>query len=152
MDLTVKNRNGISSLFTDFMNPMQVLGRDFWDLESSLIPKRLGVTVPSANIKETSKDYEIELAAPGLNQKDFSIEINNHTLTISAEKEEEKSKKDEDYFRKEYSFNSFCRTFSLPENIHYDKVKAKYESGVLKVTIPKLEETNVQPTRKVIVS
>ena len=152
MDITTKHRQGTSSFFPDLVNPLNLWGRDLWEMENGLVHKRLGLSVPSANIKETPKDYQIELAAPGLTQEDFSVDINNHTLTISAEKEEEKTREDEEYFQKEYSFNSFCRSFSLPENINHDQVSAKYERGVLKITIPKLEETKIAPSKKVIVS
>lgn len=152
MDLSVKNRHSLPSLFSDFMSPATLLSRDFWDIESGLIPKRLGITMPTANIKETPKEFLVELAVPGLNQKDFNIELDNHTLTISAEKEQREVKEDEEYYQKEYSFNSFCRTFSLPENIKDEQVKASYQNGVLTVSIPKEKETKMKAIRKVAVT
>ena len=151
MDLTVKNRVGLPSLFSDLFNPPSFFGRDMFDLDSNLISTRLGITVPTANIKETSKEFELELAAPGLDRKDFSIEINNHTLMVSAEKELQKEEEDEGYSKREYSFNSFSRSFSLPQNIKEDKVEAKYEKGVLKISIPKEKETEVKPSHKIVV-
>lgn len=152
MNLTVKKNGGFPSLLTDFFSPNSLLGREFFDFDSEMWPTRLGVNVPTANIKESKKDYMLELAAPGLERKDFNIEIDNNILSISAEKEEETKKEEGDYSRKEYSFNSFCRTFTLPENIKEDNIKAKYENGVLKLTIPKLKESPVKPAHKIDVS
>ena len=101
---------------------------------------------------ETNKEFKLELAAPGLERKDFNVEIENHVLKISAEKEEEKSEKNGGYSRREYSFNSFSRSFSLPENVKEGSIDAKYENGVLKVSIPKEKETSVKPAQKVTVS
>jgi HSP20 family protein len=131
-----------SSLFgPDFMNA----GLDFPSM-------KLGVTVPSVNVSETAKEYTLELAAPGLTRKDFNLEVENHSLCISAEKEEEKKEKEGDYTRREYSFNSFSRTFTLPENVKENEIDAKYENGVLKVVVPKMKETAVKATRKITVS
>lgn len=151
MNLTVKKNGGLPSLLTDFFGPNSLLGREFLDFESEW-PARLGVNVPTANIKESPKEYKLELAAPGLERKDFNIEIDNNILSISAEKEEEKKEEEGGYSRKEYSFNSFCRTFTLPENVKEDHIKAKYENGVLKLTIPKLKESPVKPAHKIDVS
>ena len=85
MNLTVRP-SGLSRLFSDW--PSTLLDRDFFDFESDLSAARLGINVPSVNISETPKDYILEVAAPGLERKDFNIEIDNHTLCISAEKEE----------------------------------------------------------------
>lgn len=152
MDLTVKNRLGLPTLFSDLFNPSSIFGRDMFDFDSNLVPTRLGITVPTANIKETPKEFKLELAAPGLERNDFNIEIDNHTMTVSAEKEHQKDEDGEGYSKMEYSFNSFRRTFSLPENIKEDKVEAKYEKGVLKIRIPKEKETELKPVHKIAVS
>lgn len=152
MDLLVKNRHNLPSLFTDMFNPPSFFDRDLFDFDFGLLPTRLGFTVPTANTKETPKEYKLEIAAPGLDRDDFSIEINNHTLTVSAKKEEEKKDKEEGYSKREYSFNSFCRTFSLPENIKEEKIEARYDKGVLKISIPKSKETEVKPMHKIPVT
>ncbi|WP_158860301.1 Hsp20/alpha crystallin family protein [Lunatibacter salilacus] len=149
MDLTVKNRNGLPSLVSDLLNPSIFFGKDLSEFEFNPIPSRLGITVPTANIKETTKEYTLELAAPGLERDDFSIEINNNTLTVSAEKEHQNKEEENGYSKKEYSFNSFCRTFSLPENIKEEKIEAKYDKGVLKIHIPKEKETELKPVKKI---
>lgn len=151
MNLTVRKNGGLPSLVSDFFGT-SLFDRDFLDLDSDLFPSRLGINVPTANVTETAKEFKLELAAPGLERKDFNVEIENHVLKISAEKEEEKSEKNGEYSRKEYSFNSFTRSFSLPENVKEGNIDAKYENGILKVSIPKEKETPVKPAQKVSVS
>ena len=150
MNLSLRPSGGLSKFLSDW--PATMLDRDFF--ESDLFPARLGVNVPSVNIKETPKDYVLEVAAPGLERKDFSIEIINDVLTISAEKEEEKEEKRDKngYSRKEYSCNSFSRSFSLPEDAKESNIDAKYENGILKVTVPKVEEIPAKPSKKIQVS
>lgn len=152
MSTTAKPTAGLSKVLANW--PTSLFDRNFFDLESDFFPARLGVNIPSANIRETPKEYIVEVAAPGLERKNFNIELENHTLTISAEKEESKEeKKNEDgYFRKEYSFNSFSRSFSLPENAKEASIDAKYENGILKLTVPKAKETPVTQVKKIAVS
>jgi len=153
MNLTVKKNGGLPSLLSDFLYPTSSLfGRDLFDFDSDVFPSRLGINVPTANVSENPKEYVLELAAPGLERKDFDVQIENHTLIISAEKEEEKKESDSEYSRREYSFNSFSRSFTLPDDIKEGNIDAKYENGVLKVAIPKLKETQVKPAHKIAVS
>ncbi len=94
-------------------------------------------SVPAVNVKETEKSFEIELAAPGLTKKDFEISVDNGMLTISSEKKEEKEEKEKNDTRKEFSYSSFSRSFTLPENVNEEDVKAYYEDGILKLHIAK---------------
>lgn len=151
MNLTTKKNGGLPSLLSDFFAPSTIFGKDVFDFDNFL-PTRLGVNVPTVNITETAKEYQLDLAAPGLQRKDFNVEIDNRTLKISAEKEEEKKEGEGEYSRREYSFNSFVRTFTLPENAKENGIDAKYENGILKVVIPKLKETPVKPIQKISVS
>ena len=98
------------------------------------------LTVPAVNIMENKDDYRISVAAPGLKKNDFNIGVDGNMLTISSEKEESKQEKDAKYTRKEYSYSSFSRSFSLPEEVNQEKIEATYEDGVLKVMLPKKEE------------
>jgi HSP20 family protein len=111
---------------------------DFFDNEkffdSDLLRNR---TLPAVNVKETEKNYEIEVAAPGRSKKDFKISAENGVLTISSEQKEEKEEKEKDYTRREFSYSSFSRSFSLPENANEDEVKANYADGVLKLEVAK---------------
>ncbi|MCD9015125.1 Hsp20/alpha crystallin family protein [Parachryseolinea silvisoli] len=151
MNLTLRKNGGLPSLLSDFFGS-SLVDRDFFDLDSDMFASRLGINVPTANIVETPKEFTLELAAPGLERKDFNVVIENHMLKISADKKEEKSEKHGGYSRQEYSFNSFIRTFALPENVKEGNVDAKYENGVLRVSIPKSKESNGAPVHKVAVS
>ncbi|MBI9042727.1 Hsp20/alpha crystallin family protein [Lutibacter sp.] len=95
---------------------------------------------PALNIKEKKDGFEIELAAPGYDKKDFEITIDNGCLNISAKKTISKDEKDENYTRKEFSYSSFERSLELPESIIDEKIKAKYENGILKFNLAKKEE------------
>ena len=98
--------------------------------------------VPAVNIKESEEDFTIEVAAPGLQKEDFKIEIDQEILTISSKKEHKQEDVSEKgrFTRKEFSFTSFQRSFTLPDTIQEDAIKAVYTDGVLHVTLPKLQE------------
>jgi len=99
-------------------------------------------TLPSINIKENDDLFLIDVAAPGLEKNDFKIEVHNDLLTISSEKREEtENKNDKEHFTKrEFSYQSFCRSFTLPSTADGDKISATYDKGILSVSIPKKEE------------
>ncbi len=107
--------------------------------------------LPAVNVKETNDTYEITMAAPGLEKNDFKIDVNGSLLTISAEKDEKKEEKDESYSRREYSYKSFSRSFSLPEDIIKDKIDANYQNGELRLTLPKKEEAKKMEHQKISV-
>lgn len=107
------------------------------------------VTVPSVNIRETEKEFFVELAAPGLNKKDFKIGIENGMLTISAEKKMEKEEKEKEFTRKEFSYTNFSRSFMLPENINDEKVEAHYEDGILKLQLLKKVVEKSKPVKAI---
>lgn len=107
-----------------------------FNFDNELMNFAFGNRLPSANILETAKDFQLELAAPGLERKDFKLETDNSILTITVDKKEEK---DQRFRRKEFSYNSFNRAFVLPENILSDKIDAHYENGILRVLLPKKE-------------
>lgn len=153
MSLLIKTNGGMPSLFSDWLNPA-MLTSDFMDFDSeaSFSALRLGINVPSANVTETSKEYLVDLAAPGLERKDFKVEVSNHILTISSEKSEEKKEEKKGYTRKEFSYNSFSRTFTLPDNVKENSIDARYQDGILKVIIPKKEVTISKPVREIAVS
>ncbi len=101
--------------------------------------------VPAVNVVETEKEFEIEMAAPGLAKKDLNITVENGVLTISYEKETEAHEDKKNYMRREYNFTGFSRSFTLPENIKTEKVDAHYENGLLKLVLPKTVEARVKP-------
>ncbi len=109
-------------------------------------------STPAVNVKETEDGFDVEVAAPGLSKEDFKVDIDNDVLTISSEKEEKHEDQDKEgkYTQREFSYQSFKRSFKLPENaIDADKVAAKYEQGVLHLSLPKREEVKPKPARQI---
>ena len=99
------------------------------------------LVVPAVNIKENDKEVAIDVAAPGLSKKDFEISVENNTLTISAHKEVEKVEEGTNIVKKEFGYENFQRSFTLPEEIFdVENIKATYKNGVLEIIIPKKEE------------
>jgi HSP20 family protein len=105
------------------------------------------------NIKESTDEFEVELAAPGLDKKDFNIELNNDMLTISSEKKiENEIKEGQQFARREFSYQSFSRSFTLPNTVDNEKIRAKYENGILRVSIPKKDEAKPKPVKQIDIS
>jgi HSP20 family protein len=94
-------------------------------------------SMPAANVRETDKSFEVELAAPGFTKKDFNLSIENDCLIVSAEKKEEKEQKENNYTRREFGYESFSRSFNLPANTNEEDINARYEDGILKLSIAK---------------
>ena len=130
------------SVFDDFFKPWN----EWFDNGGSL--GRV-MKVPAVNITEQKNEYLVSLAAPGLRKENFKIDVDGNMLTISSEKEESKEEKDKKFNRKEYSYSSFSRSFTLPEEINKEKIEAKYEDGVLKISLPRKEEAK-KPAAKTI--
>jgi HSP20 family protein len=106
-------------------------------------------TIPAVNIKETEKEFLLELAAPGKKKEDFVIEIDKDVLTVTSENknETEQINKTEGYTRREFSFSSFRRAFTLPETVNTNAINAAYENGILMITLPKKEEDQTNAKR-----
>ncbi|MEM7105293.1 MAG: Hsp20/alpha crystallin family protein [Bacteroidota bacterium] len=129
------------NIFDDFFNfNFDDFGSDFFN------------NVPSVNVIENGDYHVIELAAPGLEKDDFKINVEKDVLTISVAKENKEENTTEKYTRKEFSYNSFKRSFHLPETVDTSSIEAKYESGVLKITLPKKEEAKEVPPRTIEIS
>lgn len=97
-------------------------------------------TVPPVNITETPNEYKVSLAAPGIKKEDFKIDVDGNMLTISAEKEEKTEEKEDKYTRREFNYTTFSRSFTMPDDVQFDKVDARYVDGVLELMLPKKEE------------
>jgi len=144
--MTLVKRNGrrseiVPSIWNNFFN------NDLFNWDSNFADS--GTSVPAVNIKEKPDSFVVEMAAPGMEKKDFKIELDGSALTISSERQNEFEEKDgENYNRKEFSYQSFYRTFHLPkEVVKADKIEAKYENGLLRLEIPKREEAKQKPAR-----
>lgn len=111
-------------------------------------------SMPAVNVKETEEAFEVELAAPGLKKDDFEISLDDNVLQISAEKEVKHEEGDEStrYSRREFSYQSFARSFTLPETVNQEEIAANYEDGVLKIKLPKLDEAQVKQARTIAIS
>ena len=114
----------------------------------------IGTSIPAVNIQETEESFSVEVAAPGKTKEDFNIELENDVLTISSEdkKENETTEKNGRYTRKEFSYSTFKRAFSLPDSVDSEKISAQYNNGVLEIMLPKREEAKVQAKRMIEIS
>jgi HSP20 family protein len=134
----------MTNLFDDFFS------RDVWNwgLANN---SQTNTTIPAVNIRETAENFEVEMAAPGMRKEDFRVELDGNNLTISSEmSHENEAKEGERYTRREFSYQSFQRSFTLPKNVvDVDQIHAKYENGVLHLLIPKREEAKQKPPRTI---
>ena len=110
------------------------------------------VSQPSVNVIETDDEYRIEVAAPGLGKEDFDVNIDDNSLTISAEVKNEETETTDKYTRREFNYSAFKRSFNLPDKVDAEQITAGYENGVLTLNLPKREEAKPQPARKIEIS
>ncbi len=145
MSLLRRNENypALPGFINDFFN------RDWIDRINQNFSET-NTTLPSVNIKEGEKGYEVDMAAPGLEKKDFKIELVHGVLKISSEKKiENETRKGEKFTRREYSYQSFSRSFTLPDSVDGDRITARYDNGILKLVIPKKEESKSRALRTI---
>lgn len=146
----VKTNNDRNKLFNDF----PLLFDDAFTKNFFEKPSRIFNT-PAVNIKETEKSFELDLAVPGMDKNDFKIELKNGGITISAQHENkvEEHNEKEHYSRREFSYKSFSRSFVLAEDlIDTEGINAKYENGILNLSIPKKVNTQVNLSREIKIS
>lgn len=105
--------------------------------------------IPSVNVMEKEDQYVLEMSIPGFKKEEVSIEIDKDLLTISSEVDALKEETTEQFTRKEFSKQSFGRSFRLPETVHLEKIDASYENGVLSIVLPKKDESLPQPKRMI---
>ena len=146
----IKSNGGLTDqlplLFDDFFN------RDLFNSgRSHFSPTH--TTIPAVNIRETADQYEVELAAPGMKKEDFKIQLDGQKLTISSEKTTEEDNNSLEYRNREFSYQSFSRTFTLAQEvIDTEKIEARYENGVLYLTVPKKETAKLKAPRLIQIS
>ena len=147
MNLIKRNGNQIPGFQRRFFD--DVFGRELFNWENNNF-STTSTTLPSVNIKETSDNYEVEVAAPGLEKNDFKVTLDGSLLTISSEKQSQQISEEENFTRREFSYQSFQRSFELPKNVvDEDKISARYENGLLYLSIPKKEEAKQKPPRMI---
>lgn len=122
------------------------------DLLSSFFNDGADYSVPAVNIMENENNFEIELAAPGLKKEDFQIKLEKNVLTISSKKEIEKNENGPNFMRKEFEYSSFCRSFTIPESVDSEKIKATHDNGILKLELPKFDKAKVKPFKEIAIS
>lgn len=150
MNLIKRNVGQAPALHRLFFD--DIFGRDFFNWENNNY-STTSTTLPSVNIKETADNYEVEVAAPGMDKNDFKITLDGNQLTISSVKENEETTENENYSRREFSYQSFQRSFELPKNVvDEDKIIAHYQNGLLLLSIPKREEAKPRPPRMIEIS
>jgi len=140
---TLRKHSNLPSFVDEFF------GKDFI---SNFFENQSVYTMPAVNIVESKDSFRIDVAAPGLNKEDFVIDLQNNILTISSEKQENREEKNEKIMRREFSYCSFKRSFSLPEMVDYDKISASHNNGILSIEIPKREEAKEKPARQISIS
>jgi len=136
----------LPSLLEDFLN------RDWAD--STLANTNYAGTLPAVNVRETNEDFVIDVAAPGMKRDEFKVELDNNVLTISSQREEKHEERDENrnYTRREFNYQSFQRSFTLPENkVEGEKISARYADGILHITVPKKDEAKVKPIKQITI-
>ncbi len=150
--MTLIKRNGniipsVPTFFDDFLN-RDIAEWNRFNFSGS------GATLPAVNIKETKDAFEVEMAAPGMTKKDFTVELEGNQLTIAAERNNQSEEKDGDRFtRREFSYQSFERSLSLSkEVVDGEHIKARYEDGILKLHIPKKEEAKQKQHKLIQIS
>ena len=131
--------NGFADDFFN-MNISNFIGSDFLD------------STPSINVVESDDNFKIEVAAPGLEKKDFNLSVEKEQLFIESLKEESNEVKEQKFTRREFNYTSFKRSFHLPENLDANKISATYENGVLIITLPKVEKSKVETTHTIKIS
>lgn len=140
----------LPSSVNDYFNTERLFPSIF-DYDQDLLDLNRDETMsPSANIYEDETNFEIEIAAPGMEREDFKVQMDNGILTVSAEKEEDEEEDTKNYWRREFHYNAFSRSFSLPDNTMPDKINARYENGMLCISLPKKEVTLLKNTAKEI--
>jgi HSP20 family protein len=140
---TIFKRSALPSMTDEFFKNDFFADFQLWNRNAS---------IPSVNIAETNQGYTIELAAPGLSKDDFKINLEDHVLTIWSKKEDNKEEKADKFIRREFSYSSFSRSFSLPEGVNEDKIQANQKDGVLSIEIPKQEEIAPKLSRTIKIS
>lgn len=138
--LALRNLSSLPSFVEEFFNSDFPMNRSW-----------VTASTPGVNVIEGNNEFKIEVAAPGLNKEDFKIHLDNNLLSISANKEVKNEENDEKYTRREFSYTSFVRTFTLPESVMGDKISAHHKNGILTIHVPKKEEAKVKPAREIAI-
>ncbi len=142
----------LPSLFDKALLPSLVdefFGRELFP---GFFKNRTGIDTPAVNIIESDTEFRLEVAAAGLEKEDFKVDVQHQTITVSCQKEDKRENTGDKYMRREFSYSSFTRSFSLPDSADSDKISATHKHGVLTIIIPKKETAIAKPTREIKIS
>ncbi|WP_426667183.1 Hsp20/alpha crystallin family protein [Mucilaginibacter sp. McL0603] len=134
-------KNAVNPWFSDVFDSL---------INDSVLNDRFVAKTPAVNIAETENEFHIELAVPGLKKEDFKISLDKNVLSVSTEKKAENVEEGKKYSKREYTYSSFVRSFTLPESADQSKIAAEYTDGILKLNVTKKEEAKFQ-TREIAV-
>lgn len=140
---SLRTRNAWPNLVEEFFNG---------DLFPRFFESETRHSLPAVNIEESRDEYRIEVAAPGLNKEDFKVNLDNNVLTVSSEKEAKQENDENKVMRKEFSYYSFTRSFTLPQTVNADKISATHKNGILTIVVPKKDEAKERPSRDIKIS
>ena len=139
----LRNKRFLPAFEDDFF------GKDFL---ADIFDSSANKSIPEVNVIENAEEFKIDVAAPGLAKEDFKVDLHNNVLTISSEKEVRNLEEKEKYVRREFSYSSFQRSFSLPESVNQEKISAQHKDGILTLVIPKRDEAKEKPKREIKIS
>ena len=142
--------NGNANSPAMYHSPFTGLMENFFGTD--FLKKEYASFVPAVNVSEEADKFIVELSAPGFDKADFKVELNKGILTISGEHKSEAEKKETNFTRKEFSYGSFQRKFTLPEDVKADAIDAKYENGILKIALPKKEKAAEESAKTITVA
>mgnify|MGYP001553714977 CR=1 FL=1 len=137
MTLVKFNNNRNNTLLPGFNDVFESIFND------TFFSDRMVTRVPAVNISETENNYHVELAVPGLKKEDFKLSLEQNVLTISVEQSNEQQDNQKNYSKREFSYSSFVRSFTLPESADDNNINATYTDGILSIDIAKREEAKV---------
>jgi HSP20 family protein len=140
-----KKEEFFPTLLSDFFDNDKFFGNRWFE-------KEFNQSLPAVNIKEDGKQFDIEFAAPGFSKADFKIDVEQNVLTVSAEKKEEKNDENKRFTRREFSYSSFSRSFTLPQSVNAEQINARYADGLLQLHIPKKEEVKTLPKKQITIN
>lgn len=147
--MTLVKWNGNGNANPIFSNLLEnFFGKDVNDF----VGRDFTTSVPAVNIAQTPEAFKVEVAAPGLKKEHFQITLDNQVLTISSNIEQKNEAEEGKYSRKEFSYRSFKRSFTLPKTVDTERIEAKYTDGVLYINLPKREESKEKPSRQIEIS
>ncbi len=140
---TISRTSWLPEIWDDFF------GNSWFDRDMSMDNR---TSVPAVNVIENKDEYKIEVAAPGLEKKDFKVDVHKNVLTISSESKDEKEDQNEKYMRREFRYSSFKRSFTLPETVDSEKIRATHRDGILNISVPKKPEAVEKGPKQISIS